>query len=99
MKVWREKLKEQLDIMASFPSDIKKYINFLERDPTDHTSEDVINKIIIEFTPKLKELSLEQRQQVMTGIEKYVNKVFIVDKYANDPKYINNSKQLIADAF
>jgi hypothetical protein len=95
MKIWKEKLKEQLDIMASFPIEIKKSA---EKFDYIHDKPDaVVSSLINEFDIKLKDLSIEQRKQVITGIEKYVNKVFIVHKYANDEKYINNPKLLIAD--
>lgn len=97
MKIWKEKLKEQLDIMASFPTEIKKSAEKFDyiKDKPDV----IVNALVNEFVLKLEDLSIEQRKQVITGIEKYVNKVFIVHKYANDTKYINNPKQLISDAF
>lgn len=96
MRIWNEKLKEQLDIIASFPSEIKKSaekFDYLKDNP-----DSIVDALIYEFQSKLRDLSKEQRKHVINGIEKYVNKKYIVHKYANDPKYIDNPKQLVADA-
>jgi hypothetical protein len=51
------------------------------------------------ITPSLEKLSIQQRKEVLAGIDTYLDKKYILQKYFNDPKYKNNPKQLIADAY
>lgn len=97
MEIWKKMLKDQLDIMATIPTETK---NIAEKfDYVNGKQEDIISLIIQEFTPKLKELSIEQRKKIISWIEEYINKKFMVHKYAEMPQYKNNPKQLIADAY
>lgn len=61
MKIWKEKLKEQLDIMSGFPTDIKKSAE--KFDYTKDKPDVIVNALINEFVLKLEDLSIEQENK------------------------------------
>ncbi len=94
-KKWKEKLKTQLDLIASIPNSFK-----LEADKYDYISwnkQVILEYIILKYLEIFEELSIEQRIQVIDRMYRYITNKTNVNKYLEDPKYKNNPNQLIAD--
>lgn len=95
MKRWKEQFKQQMELIATLPTEVKK---LAEQMDFVHTPREVlITNILEKIAPTLKQLSTEQRITTENNIEKYVDKKMMVHKYAEDSHYKDNPKQLIAD--
>lgn len=97
MKVWKQRLKEQLDIIADIPTKVKNLSETI--DFSRLPKEEIMQWIIGKLQHMFEHLSVEQRKEILLGIEKYVDRKMIVHKYAENPLYKDNPKKLIADAY
>lgn len=97
MKVWKEKLNEQIYIIAQFPTQVKEISEWL--DFSKLSKDEIMQSIVRKIESKFIKLSIEQRKEVLVWVEKFVDRKKIVHKYAEDPLYKDNSKKLIADAY
>ncbi len=96
MELWKKKLKNQLDLLASLPI---KFIEQAEKyDYINSNKEYILKDLVNKYIPFFEKLSFEQREQVLIWMERYINRKFLVHKYTELPKYKNNPKLLVADA-
>lgn len=97
MKIWKQKLKEQLYIISQIPTQVKEISEWLNFSKL--SKEEIMQSIVRKIKLQFEKLSIEQRKEVLSWIEKFVDRKIIVHRYAENPLYKENPKRLITEAF